>query len=1134
LPKYPELEAKLVIGDIYSVGWGIKKNQPKLRQKILEFLESSKKIGILDDAFIEQSSIPYKAAQNHLNAMYQTYQSGYFPFVFYGSDQGLPQEDVRCIFQDREGYMWFGTHSGAIKFNGRAMESYSQMEGLENNIVFDIAQDSKGWLYFATIKGVACMDINGNVTNYFEDVPFKKIYIDSKDNKYIYGDKGLYYLSSNNKQQLNMNNKVPALPTLVNSLAQNKFGRNTLIASPKGFYCLDRDNNLQKLSDKNCYCVFVEEDGMIWLSTYDGIYTGNLSQFSSGNIDSLRINDKVSISVNSRIHTIKQNVDGSLFLLSDFEAYQIFSLAQSAIKFDQSIGLKNLKLLSFFEDKEENFWFGFSGGIQKLTNRSLRNLYPEEIDSYLNNIVEDSCGRVWMAFNNKIMYHQNVLVDFTNHLDGERVPYVVTTLPDGDIFIADSQGWYIYDVNKLTCKHEKKFSTKIFNLKNVFASPSGDIFLMSGIEGLVYRIASFDSEPIPIVNDFTTMLSQMVYFKGMLVGGNNTGLVKYNGLTFDEICATPSAVLGLAAIGDVLWVGLEDGLGQFTDDGHFRMLEIPSLPNSSVNSIQQARDKEHLWIGTNMGFCYYDIENNNIEFVVYANDGLPGNEIASNGLLLNSKGVLYAATYHGVSVYDLRKINTAKFVPQCRIENLYLNGEKISQQRSKFNSNENNFVFELAGLSFKDEEAIVYEFYMKGLDNDYVASIGKEHRAIYQNLPAGKYEFTYRAKGKDGIWSTSNTFSFEVMKPFYLRWWVIALFLLAFAAIIISLIKVREAQLRMRNEHLERVVRERTSEIQQQKEAIELKNSELELQREEILSQRDAIEAKNATLEKQKAEILSQKDELEIQKNIATEQRDEIAHHEQEIMDSIYYAKRIQTAIMPTADTINSVLPDNFILFRPRDIVSGDFYYFKHINHYAVIVAADCTGHGVPGAFMSMLGSAYLNEIVVNHQDEMNTGQFLDLLRVSIIESLKQTGRVDEAKDGMDIAICILDLDTNHLQFSGAFNPMFMVRDGVLEEYRADRMPIGIHDDINVEFTTYDVDAEQGDVIYIFSDGYASQFGGKNGKKFMSSRFKKLLESIADQPMDEQKNILNEKIEAWMGAIYNQVDDILVIGFKIP
>ncbi|MBQ5403987.1 MAG: transporter substrate-binding domain-containing protein [Bacteroidales bacterium] len=1132
LPKYSDLEAKFVIGEIYSVGWGIKKNQPKLRQKILEFLESSSLLGILNDAFMGQTSIPYKAAQNHLTAMYQTYQSGYFPFVFYGSDQGLPQEDILCIFQDSDGYMWFGTHSGAIKFNGRTMVTFNEKTGMKSNIVFDIAQDKKKRLYLATLNGVSCIERNGKITNYFENIPIKHIFIDESNNKYLYGDKGLYYLSYNN-QESQMSLKIPALPTLINALSQNKSGRNTYIASPDGFYILDNEKQLKKITDKNCYDVFVDEDGLVWLSAFDGLYTGNYSQFMRGNIDSLKINNKVSIPETSRIHTIKQNKDGSIFLLSDFEAYQIFSLSQTAIKYDQSIGLKNLKLLSFIEDKEDNYWFGFSGGIQKLTNRSLRNLYPEVIDSYLNNIEEDSLGRIWMAFNNKVFYYHQDLVNFSKNLDGEGVPYVVGNMKDGNIFIADSKGCAVFDCKTLTKIRELKFKNKIYNLKGVYIADDNQIFLLSGIEGLVYRIPDLDAQPIPVGNACTSLISQIVNFQGMTIGGNNTGLVKFNGLTFEEIMSSPSAVLGLAAIGDKLWTGLEDGLGYYTSNGEFRKLDIPTLPDGSINSIRLSRDKEHLWLGTNKGFCYYNIRDNKVEFTVNSNDGLTGNEIVTNGLLLNGKGVLYVATFHGVSVFDLKKESSSKTVPQCRMENIYLNGNKIDGTKNVYSSNENNFLFELAGLSFKDEAAITYEFYMKGLDNDYVASSGKEHRASYQNLPPGNYDFIYRAKGKDGIWCHSNSYKFEILKPFYRKWWFIAVMVLGTLAVIVSTMKVREAQLKRQNEHLEKLVSERTSEIQKQKEAIELKNAELEVQREEILTQRDAIEEQNAALEMQKTEILSQKDELEVQKNIAMQQRDEIAHHQKEIMDSIYYAKRIQNAIMPKEDTISKILPEHFVLFRPRDIVSGDFYYFKHINNYAVIVAADCTGHGVPGAFMSMLGSAYLNEIVVNNQDGLNTGHVLDLLRESIIESLQQTGKVDEAKDGMDIAICILDLDTKKVQYSGAFNPMFLVREGELEEYRADRMPIGIHDYVDVGFTSYDIDVQKDDIIYIFSDGYASQFGGKMGKKFMSSRMKKLLLEISGEPMDEQKKILNEKIEAWMGTQYDQVDDILVIGFKI-
>ncbi|MCQ2973903.1 MAG: transporter substrate-binding domain-containing protein [Bacteroidales bacterium] len=1129
LPKYPTLESKFILGEISPVGWGIKKNQPKLRQKILEFLVSANSRGILDAAFMEQAGIPYKAAQNHLNAMYQTYQTGYFPFVFYGSEQGLPQEDIMCIFQDNQGFMWFGTQAGAIKFNGRKMLTFPE---LANNIVFDIAQDKKGKIYFATLKGISCLNEDGTFTQYSQEISFKHIYIDKEETKYFYGDKRLYTLdSTGNLQQLNK--RIPALPDCIHAIAQNRTGRTTLIASPDGLFELSEDEDLNLIFDKKCYSVFVDEDGIIWLSTTDGVYTGNLSQFRRSDIEVLKINNKVGVPEKCRVHTIKQNRDGSIFLISDFEAFQLFSLNQSAIRFDQSIGLKNLKLLSYFEDKEDNYWFGFSGGIQKLTNRSLRNLYPEILDSYLNNFEEDAYGRIWMAFNNKIYYFQHELVDFSYNLDGQIVPYVVKVLNNDEIFFADSYGWMIFDAKSLKLKRKFAFKNKIHNLKNIFQSSKGDIFLLTGVDGVIYHLSDFESQPTLIRSVSTSLVSQLVQYQTLVLGGNNTGIVKFDGNSFDLLKTTPSSVLSMATVGDLLYVGMEDGIGIYNEKGDFKVLDISTLPSNSVNSILQAKDKDYLWLGTNAGFCYYNIPENRVEFSVYTNDGLPGNEIVTNGLLLNKKGVLYVATFHGVSSFDLKKENSEKFVPQCRLENILLNGLPFDLSRNKFNYSENNFVFELAGLSFKDESALIYEFYMKGLDNDYVASSGKEHRANYQNLPPGKYEFVYRAKGKDGIWSYSNSYKFEIKRPFYRKWWFMTIVILSLAAIVYFIIKMREAQLRKRNEHLEMIVNERTSEIKKQKDAIEQKNAELETQREEILLQRDAIEEKNATLEQQKTEILSQRDELEVQKNIATQQRDEIAHHQKEIMDSIYYAKRIQTALLPISSNIAKVLPEHFILFKPRDIVSGDFYYFKQVNHYAVIVAADCTGHGVPGAFMSMLGSAYLNEIIVKTQDELNSGHILDLLRSYIIESLHQTGRFDEAKDGMDIALCVLDTDTNKLQFSGAFNPMFLVRDGDIEEYRADRMPIGIHDYADVGFTTYDVDMIKDDIVYIFSDGYASQFGGKTGKKFMTSRFKKLLLEISQNPLAEQREILDEKIENWMGGVYSQVDDILVIGFKI-
>ena len=224
-------------------------------------------------------------------------------------------------------------------------------------------------------------------------------------------------------------------------------------------------------------------------------------------------------------------------------------------------------------------------------------------------------------------------------------------------------------------------------------------------------------------------------------------------------------------------------------------------------------------------------------------------------------------------------------------------------------------------------------------------------------------------------------------------------------------------------------------------------------------------------------------------------------------------------------------IPENFILFKPRDIVSGDFYWFTNKGSKTIVVDADCTGHGVPGAFMSMLGVSFLNEIISNEKI-VSASEILERLRTYVKSTLDQKGKKDEARDGMDIAVCLIDWDTNKLQYAGAYNPLLRFRNGELLEVKADKMPIGIHLKEDLPFTNNELELEKGDTFYIYSDGYVSQFGGEIGRKFMSKAFKTLLEEIHHKPMKEQGEILDKVIVEWQGS-YDQVDDISVIGFRV-
>jgi serine phosphatase RsbU (regulator of sigma subunit) len=259
-------------------------------------------------------------------------------------------------------------------------------------------------------------------------------------------------------------------------------------------------------------------------------------------------------------------------------------------------------------------------------------------------------------------------------------------------------------------------------------------------------------------------------------------------------------------------------------------------------------------------------------------------------------------------------------------------------------------------------------------------------------------------------------------------------------------------------------------------------------------------------------------------------QKDEIAEQKREIMDSIYYARRIQKAVLPDDHLENKNMPEHFVLYLPRDIVSGDFYWIAEKEKSTIFAAADCTGHGVPGAFMSMLGMSYLKEIV-NKSKRLSSARILDKLRDHVKATLSQSTKGGQ-QDGMDIALCILNKERKSLQYSGAFHPLYLIRNGNLTEYKPDLMPIGIYIRKDKPFKSHNIRTAKGDCYYIFSDGYADQFGGENRKKFLSRSFKKLLLSIHSKTMAEQREILLETLKQWMDG-YEQVDDILVIGFRI-
>ena len=393
----------------------------------------------------------------------------------------------------------------------------------------------------------------------------------------------------------------------------------------------------------------------------------------------------------------------------------------------------------------------------------------------------------------------------------------------------------------------------------------------------------------------------------------------------------------------------------------------------------------------------------------------------------------------------------------------------------------NRLVFEYSATFYEKEEDTEFSYFLEGSDDSW-SLWNKKAEATYTNLREGNYTFKVKARNIYGTESTIAEYKFSIAPPWYRTILAWILYSIAFILVLWIFIRWNTRRLIAEKEELEKIVKERT------------------------------------------AEVVAQKDEIEVQK-------EQISIQNEEIKSSIHYASRIQGAILTPNEQIDQIFNEYFILFLPRDIVSGDFYWVSKVGSKKICVVADCTGHGVPGGFMSMLGMSFINQIV-NKGAWTQAGDILNQLRASIIHALHQTGEVGGSKDGMDIAIYVIDEATNTLEFSGANNPLIHIRGEELNHIKGDKMPIGIHMRANESFATTTIQLEPSDCLYTFSDGYADQFGGPDQRKFMIKNLKDLLLEIHKKPMAEQHEILHKTLLDWHGDS-PRIDDVVLMGVKI-
>ena len=413
----------------------------------------------------------------------------------------------------------------------------------------------------------------------------------------------------------------------------------------------------------------------------------------------------------------------------------------------------------------------------------------------------------------------------------------------------------------------------------------------------------------------------------------------------------------------------------------------------------------------------------------------------------------------------------------------------------------NSLTFAYSATFYDEENKTEYSTMLEGDDKTW-SKWKTSTEYSRRGLSEGRYVFKVKARNIYGVESSVVEYAFTIRPPFYRSIVAYILYMVLLVVLVYGIVKWNTHRLIEEKKKLEQKIAEATEEIRGQ----------------------------NVQLEQQKDEIEKQKDEIQ---------------------SSINYARRIQRALLTPDEIIDKIFPDHFLLYKPRNVVSGDYYWFGQFGDYKVSIVADCTGHGVPGGFMSMLGMTNLNYIV---GQELRPDEILNKLRNAIITSLRQkddtpapTGdekadrraafaasveKKDRSQDGMDVAMYVLNEKEMTLSFAGANNPLVLIRDGEVQVIKASKMPVGIYAKLD-PFERVDMEIKKGDCLYTFSDGFQDQFGYESGKKFMSKHLREVLLEIHQKPMAEQKEILNKIYEDWRGPADHQTDDVVLMGVRI-
>lgn len=1063
-----------------------------------------------------------------------------FHFKQYSLKEGLSRSGVYDIHQDKNGFVWVATEGGGLcKFDGKNFKTYTRFNGLASEKVRVIFEDSNGILWLGTTSGLNYYDGHSfhilTTEDGISDNFVRSISEDSQGNIWIGTNRGISIIDANEKgvsRKLKVSFSLPHKK--VRSL--NASGDIMWIGTDDGL-CKYQGDKIEIITTENglsndlILCLFTDSKNNVWAGTENG-----LNCLSDTTISFWNTEDGL---IANRVRNITEDHLGNIWIGTS-SGISVFN-GKNFLNIDNTNGLPNDRIRSLAADNFNNIWVGtYFGGVMRFNHRDFIAYTPKEglVSNQIFSIAEDEKGDVIVGtFDgvSKLKIFNNKLIRCKNVTDAQG-------LKDNSVHavLKDANGYYWYGTQKGV--------TIINNNRVIYLDES------TGLE----------NEEITVIREFN----------GTFWVGTSDGLAKISTTDYKafeiEFMTSDDGLAG-TAVSEIrmdtennIWVAFSDGqLTVFESDriinppltegareilsltidslnhfwigtngnGLFHGSYIPSTHQFSLKNLSTADDlssnyifslllyENTIWIGHENGLDLLTPETDStFEVQSYGPErGFFGLQNNQNASYADKKGNLWFGTVNGLFClkHDILDHFREGKSSVNYIQSVKVNGEFIDWEKSEWNNgyegvyalpanltlpyNQNNISFEFVALNYISPSNIKYSWKLEGLEDEWNTATYKDY-TTYTNLFPGNYTFLLRSSNEHGVITGEPVaFEFTIEKPWWSTWAIRIIGMVLIVALILLIMNLRTRQLRSKQRSLERTINERTTEITRQKEELEIKNGE--------------------------------------------------------ITDSILYSRRIQHSILPGKERLNNSLKDHFIFYKPKDIVSGDFYWVERDeNSNSIYVAvADCTGHGVPGAMVSLVGTRALNSSVRENR-LTETAKILDQTNEIVLEAFtdKESGTI--IKDGMDIALCALKYEDEQVkfQFSGAHNPVWIVRaeseenlviDGTelepnilhngfkLFEIKGNKQPIGYFEK-QQPFTNHSGSLKAGDRIYLTSDGYADQFGGENGKKFKYKALKTLILEIQNEPFDSQRKSLMQAFFNWKGDL-EQLDDVCLLGFEI-